>query len=119
MARPQPQSMNAITPIAFEILLSLAQGPQHGYGIKLSIEERTAGELTLGSGTLYQAIQRLERSEMIAVAEGVAGSEDPRRGRFYRLEPAGKAALKDELRRLNRVVEYARARDLLPDLPAP
>lgn len=119
MARAQPQSANALTPITFEILLSLAQEPQHGYGIKLSIEQRTAGELTLGSGTLYQAIQRLERSELIAVAEGVAGSEDPRRGRFYRLEPAGKAALEAELKRLNRVLEYARSRDLLPDVPAP
>ena len=56
----------ALTPIGFEVLLTLADGPQHGYGIKLAIEHRTDGALSLGSGTLYQAIYRLEREGMIA-----------------------------------------------------
>jgi DNA-binding PadR family transcriptional regulator len=119
MTRGQTQSAIALTPIAFEILLSLAQRPQHGYGIKLEIEERTAGQLSLGSGTLYQAIQRLERSGLIAEATGESAGHDRRRGRLYRLEPAGRSALEGELRRLNRVIEYARAHDLLSDLPAP
>ncbi len=41
-----------LTPIGFEVLLTLMSGPQHGYGIKLDIETRTEGELSLGSGTL-------------------------------------------------------------------
>jgi len=102
-----------LTPIGFEVLLSLAEGPQHGYGIKLDIERRTEGELSLGSGTLYQAIYRLEREGLIAEARAAAPA-DPRRGRSYRLLPAGRAALDAHLRRLNRVVEYARAHRLLP-----
>lgn len=102
-----------LTPIAFEVLLSLMDGPEHGYAIKLSIEERTQGEMSLGSGTLYQAIQRLEREGLIAGAR--AERVDARRGRSYRLLPPGKAAVQEHLRRLSRVVDYARARRLLPE----
>jgi DNA-binding PadR family transcriptional regulator len=102
-----------LTPIGFEVLLSLAGGPLHGYGIKLDIEARTGGELSLGSGTLYQAIQRLEREGLIGeAAEKEKG--DARRGRTYRLESHGRASLEQHLRRLSRVVDYARARKLLP-----
>ena len=103
-----------LTPVAFEVLLSLADGPQHGYGIKLDIEARTQGEVSLGSGTLYQAIQRLERERLIGEARPAPEPADPRRGRSYRLLPAGRAALQAHLRRLSRAVDYARARKLLP-----
>jgi DNA-binding PadR family transcriptional regulator len=66
--KSSPRSpVHELTPIAFEVLLSLMDGPQHGYGIKLDIEARTDGEISLGSGT-YQAIQRLEREGLIAEA---------------------------------------------------
>ena len=103
-----------LTPIGFEVLLSLACEPLHGYGIKLAIEERTAGEVSLGSGTLYQAIQRLERDGLIAESEGSAALQDARRGRTYRIEPLGRASLTHHLRRLSRAVDYARARKMLP-----
>jgi DNA-binding PadR family transcriptional regulator len=108
-----PRPAGDLTPIAFEVLLSLMQGPQHGYGIKLDIEARTEGDLSLGSGTLYQAIQRLEREGYIAAVRPRERA-DPRRGRSYQLQPAGRAAVRDYLRRLSRVVDYARARRLLP-----
>jgi DNA-binding PadR family transcriptional regulator len=101
-----------LTPIGFEVLLTLADGPQHGYGIKLAIERRTDGALSLGSGTLYQAIFRLEREGLIAA--GAASKGDARRGRTYRLLPAGRSALNDQLRQMSRVVDYARARRWLP-----
>ena len=103
-----------LTPIGFEVLLSLASGPLHGYGIKLDVEKRTAGELSLGSGTLYQAIQRLEREGLIAEAADSADRADARRGRTYKLQPLGRTSLNEHLRRLTRAVEYARARKLLP-----
>jgi DNA-binding PadR family transcriptional regulator len=109
----RPRAAADLTPIAFEVLLSLMDGPQHGYGIKLDIEARTEGEISLGSGTLYQAIQRLERDGYIAAVR-TRERADPRRGRSYHLQPAGRAAVRDYLRRLSRVVDYARARRLLP-----
>jgi DNA-binding PadR family transcriptional regulator len=103
-----------LTPIGFEVLFSLMAGPQHGYGIKLDIEKRTEGELSLGSGTLYQAIQRLEREGLIAAVRASQRGADPRRGRSYQIQPTGRAAVGEHLRRLNRTVAYARARRLLP-----
>jgi DNA-binding PadR family transcriptional regulator len=103
-----------LTPIGFEVLLSLMEGPQHGYGIKLDIEARTDGDISLGSGTLYQAIQRLEREGLIAEAKPARDQSDGRRGRSYQIQPQGRAAVREHLRRLSRVVEYARARKLLP-----
>jgi DNA-binding PadR family transcriptional regulator len=104
-----------LTPIGFEVLLTLMAGPLHGYGIKLDIEARTDGELSLGSGTLYQAIQRLERDGLIAEAPRGRGDRgDSRRGRSYQIQPSGQAAVRGHLRRLNRVVEYARQHRLLP-----
>ena len=113
-ARPGDPPPLELTPIGFEVLLSLASGPLHGYGIKLAIEERTAGEISLGSGTLYQAIQRLEREGLIAEADVAGTRGDPRRGRTYRIEPLGRSSLANHLRRLSRAVDYARAHRLLP-----
>ena len=112
---PRPKNVPVeLTPIGFEVLLSLVSGPLHGYGIKLDIEKRTAGDLSLGSGTLYQAIQRLERGGLIAEAADSDERSDARRGRTYKLQPLGRASLYEHLRRLTRAVDYARARKLLP-----
>jgi DNA-binding PadR family transcriptional regulator len=112
MLRRRPADVPELTPIAFEVLLTLLDGPQHGYGIKLAIEARTRGEVSLGSGTLYQAIQRLERGGLIAPSREEPA--DARRGRSYKLQPAGRAAVQAHLERLSRVVDYARARKILP-----
>jgi DNA-binding PadR family transcriptional regulator len=110
---PMRRSAKALTPVDLQILLTLATGPLHGYGIKLDIARRTEGEMSLGSGTLYEAIQRLERRAFIAQAPAPDGPEvDPRR-RYYRLEPAGERAMREELEPLAAVVRYGRALDLL------
>ncbi len=77
------------------VMVSLAEGPKHGYAITADIE-RVAG-IRLGAGTLYGAIARLEERGLI---EPVA-SEDRRRP--YRLTPSGLAALRAHLATLERV----------------
>jgi len=106
-----------MTTRTLQILLALADGPLHGYGIKRSVEERTGGDVRLGSGTLYEAIHRLEeegRIEEVEAPETEGSSGGPPR-RFYALTPAGREALTRELERLDAVVRYARRRDLLPE----
>ena len=106
-----------MTTRTLQILLALAEGPLHGYGIKRSVEERTNGEVRLGSGTLYEAIHRLEedgRIEEVEAPEEEGSSGGPPR-RFYALTPTGREALSSELQRLDDVVRYARRRDLIPD----
>ena len=108
------QNQERLTSVDLQILLTLANGPLHGYGIKLDVAERTGGEMKLGSGTLYEAIQRLEQRAFIALAPPPAGEEaDPRR-RYYQLEPAGERALRAELERMATVVRHGQAMHLLP-----
>ena len=48
-----------LSPSILHILLALAEGPRHGYAIKLDVETRSKGSLRMGPGTLYESIQRL------------------------------------------------------------
>jgi DNA-binding PadR family transcriptional regulator len=80
---------------ALAILTCLADGPKHGYA--MIAESRDLG-LELGLGTLYGALNRLERLGLIEPLP----AEDRRRP--YRLTPAGAAFHKAELERLGRLV---------------
>jgi DNA-binding PadR family transcriptional regulator len=84
------------------ILISLADGPKHGYAMTRDIEA-VAG-LKLGPGTLYGAIARLEGRKWI---EPLA-AEDRRRP--YRLTAAGQRALRQRLADLNALARAGRAR---------
>lgn len=103
------------TPVELQILLCLAENTRHGYGIKQEIEQRTDGEMRLGSGTLYEAIQRLEASGFIRETPPPAGETATRRKRFYGLTSRGEDALTTELARLDRIVRFARGRRLIPE----
>lgn len=103
-----------MTPATLQILLSLSQGPLHGYGIKLDVAERTEGEVNLGPGTLYEAIQRLEGEGWIqAVPAPDPETGDPRR-QYFRLANKGREALREELTRMAGIVAFGRSRSLLP-----
>ena len=105
-----------LTPQVFHILLALGDGPAHGYAIMREVEGRTAGAVKLGAGTLYGAIRRLrERGWIEELAETPAGAEsDDERRRYYRLTASGRAAARSEAKRLESLLEQARAKRLLP-----
>jgi PadR family transcriptional regulator PadR len=113
LTRSRANRDGELSHVAVEILLSLLHGDLHGYAIKLDVEERIGGGFLLGSGSLYQALQRLERRGYIAEVRGVA-PVDARRGRVYRLEPAGRRALEAELARMSRVLKVARRKKAAP-----
>ena len=96
---------------AFHMMLVLAEGDCHGYAIKQQVEQLTGGVLRLGPGTLYESIQRLERSGLIEESPSrPAKAEDHSQRRYYRLTPIGRRVLASEVERLGNVVDYARAR---------
>ncbi|HEY7474257.1 MAG TPA: PadR family transcriptional regulator [Vicinamibacterales bacterium] len=98
-----------LTPHQFHILLALVDGPRHGYAVIQDVEQRTAGALRLGTGTLYTAVARLVELGIIVDA----GREDERR-RFYRLTPLGRAVLRAETARLEALVRHAHERGVRP-----
>lgn len=106
-----------MTQRTFQILMALAEGPAHGYGIRQRVEERTDGRVRLGSGTLYEAVHRL--LEDGTIAEVPAPSPEPSSGgpprRFYSLTDAGRKLLQGELRRMEEALSHARTLDLLPE----
>lgn len=104
-----------MTTRTLQVLLALAEGPLHGYGIRQSVEVRTEGAVKLGSGTLYEVIHRLLDGAQIVEVAGPAdepASGGPKR-RFYALTDSGRAALRAELQRMDDVVRYARGIALL------
>ena len=73
------------------ILKTLASGRRHGYGIAQAIEDSTAAVVAVEEGSLYPALYRMERKELIEAEWGV--SELGRRAKFYRLTPKGRKQL--------------------------
>lgn len=110
-----PNSMLPLTPAVFHIMLALAGGESHGYGIMLEVERLTSGQMNLGPGTLYRSIQRLLLDGMIEESkESNDSEEDDERRRYYRLTPLGLEVAQAESRRLESLVKAARQRKLLP-----
>ncbi len=109
-----PSSLLPLSEAVFHILLALAAGERHGYGILLEVEERTGGRVRLGPGTLYGAIKRLRGQGLV---EETAGEEDDptdERRRYYRLTPLGREVAVLEARRLERLLDAARGKRILP-----
>jgi DNA-binding PadR family transcriptional regulator len=112
MARRDPAPFLPLTPAAFHVLLTLADGPKHGYLILKEVEERTEGAVRLSTGTLYGLIKRFLDDELIVeLAAEVDGHE---RRRPYRLTPLGRDVAAAEAARLQKMVSAARAVRLLP-----
>ena len=110
-----PNSMLPLTPAVFHIMLALAGGESHGYGIMLEVERLTSGQLNLGPGTLYRSIQRMLLDGLIEESkESNDSEEDDERRRYYRLTPLGLEVAQAESRRLESLVKAARQRKLLP-----
>jgi DNA-binding PadR family transcriptional regulator len=103
-----------MTPAAFHVLATLAEGDRHGYAIIKQVAERTAGEVELSTGTLYGIIKRLLAEGMIAQSRARPTDEDDERRRYYRLTPLGRKVAVAEARRLEKAVALARATRLLP-----
>jgi DNA-binding PadR family transcriptional regulator len=98
-----------LAPAVFHILLALADGEKHGYGVMKSIEDHTEGALKMGAGTLYSNLQRLtETGWVVEVTPPQAQSARDERRRFYRLTDAGRLALGAEVRRLESLVHLAK-----------
>ena len=100
-----------LSPASFHILVSLAEGPRHGYGVAQEVEELTDGRLVLGPGTLYGTLTRMLGKGLVDEAEnpGDTGLHAQRR-RYYRITPLGSEALRAESARLLRAASLAQER---------
>ncbi len=98
------------------ILQTLLFGPRHGHAIATTIERTSEDVLQVDHGSLYPALQRLERQKLIAAEWGV--SENNRRARYYRLTAMGRRALTQHSSKWERFIEaVARVMRPAPEEP--
>lgn len=84
------------------ILKTLALESMHGYGIAVRIEQMSKGVFRLNAGSLFVAIQRLQRDGLI---QGEwKSSENNRRAKYYVLTEQGRKRLNRETREWNKQV---------------
>src|SRR5262245_40761624 len=103
-----------LTPQAFQILLSLADGRElHGYAIIQDVADRTGNEIRLTASTLYAAIKRMLEGGLVTEVDAPGESGGAPR-RCYRITKAGRQLAQREAERLVRTVAMARDKRLLP-----
>lgn len=113
----EPESLLPLPISVFHILLALADGELHGYGIMKEVAARTEGKVRLGPGTLYGSIKRLIEEGLIEESDARPDPAlDDERRRYYRLTDFGQRVTIAETRRLAHLVGMARARKLLTGL---
>jgi PadR family transcriptional regulator len=84
------------------VLKTLALESMHGYGISVRIEQMSKGVFRLNAGSLFLAIQRLERDGLI---EGQwKATENKRRAKYYALTAKGSKRLNNETKEWSRQV---------------
>jgi PadR family transcriptional regulator, regulatory protein PadR len=77
------------------ILKTLSLTPMHGWGITRRIQQTSKGILDINLGSLYPALQRLEKNGLITSDWGT--TDNNRRARYYEITAAGRRALGEEL----------------------
>jgi DNA-binding PadR family transcriptional regulator len=101
----------------FNVLLALSDGDKHGYAILKDVEEQTAGEVQLSTGTLYGIIKRLVADGLIVeVRRRPALEDDDQRRRYYHLTDTGRELAVGEAVRMEKLLARARAKKLIKAL---
>jgi DNA-binding PadR family transcriptional regulator len=115
MAKPQsPEELQPLTPPVFHILMALADGERHGYGIMQDVARQTGGALQLGPGTLYGCLKRMLSARLVEESdERPDPALDDERRRYYRITPLGDRAVRAEARRMADAVSAAIGKRLL------
>ena len=77
------------------ILKTLSLSATHGWGISQRVQQMSDGEFAMNQGSLYPALQRLEKVGVITSEWGV--TDNNRQARYYKLTAAGRRALGREV----------------------
>jgi DNA-binding PadR family transcriptional regulator len=99
-----------LKPDVLSILLALAEGPQHGYGVIERVRQRSDGRHSIHTGPFYRHLRRLLDDDVVEELDSVPKGikDDTRRGPYYALTPLGRAVVAAECSRLEQVVRLGR-----------
>ncbi|MCC6802580.1 MAG: helix-turn-helix transcriptional regulator [Anaerolineae bacterium] len=109
-----PNRLLPLSPAVFHILLVLADGELHGYGIMQQIAQMTNGAVNIGPGPLYRSIkQMIDQNLIVEADERVDAKLSDERRRYYRLTEYGQRVAQAEAERLALLVRIAQQRRLI------
>jgi DNA-binding PadR family transcriptional regulator len=112
--REDIQGLLPLTPTVFHMLLALADGEKHGYGIMKAVEEETQGEMQIRTGSLYGAIRRMIEAGLIEeTSERPDPALDDERRRYYGLTEMGRRVLAAEAARIAQAMAVIREKRIL------
>ncbi len=89
-----------LRPRVFAILLALADGPRHGYGLMQTLQQEPEEQWLLGPATLYRTLKEMERLGLIAGADGPAEESGGPPRRYYEITPHGRRRGAEEAARM-------------------
>jgi len=106
-----------LRPPVLEILLTLGEGPLHGYAIIQALRDPEGPELHVETGPLYRHLRRLLESGLVSQSEEPppGTKDDDRRKAYYALTPLGRAVVRAEGARLAGLVRETRRLGLMPE----
>jgi DNA-binding PadR family transcriptional regulator len=104
------EALLPLKPVVFQVLLSLAAGERHGYGIVQDIARRGAARLRLEPGNLYRSLKSMLEQGLIEESERRPAADlgDERR-RYYRITRLGRRVASAEAARLQELAAEAQA----------
>lgn len=108
------QKLLPLTPTVFHMLLALADGEKHGYGIMQAVEVETQGQMQIRTGSLYGSIQRMIEAGLIEETNERPDPElDDERRRYYGLTEFGRRVLAAEAARIAQAMAVIRGKHIL------
>ncbi|HEX5215787.1 MAG TPA: PadR family transcriptional regulator [Vicinamibacterales bacterium] len=106
---PDVDQFLPLKPVAFQVLLCLAESERHGYGITQDIAARTSAKMRLEPGNLYRSLKTMLDDRLIEESERRPAPDlDDERRRYYRITPLGRKVAVAEMARLEAMVAEAR-----------
>ena len=97
---PRPQTDALRGSLDLLVLKTLSLTPMHGWGISQRVQQISDGVLEVNQGSLYPALQRLEKEGLVTSEWGT--TDKNRQARYYRLTASGRRALGAELQNWRR-----------------
>ena len=110
-----PDQLLPLRPVAYQVLLALAGGERHGYGIVQDISRRSAARIKLEPGNLYRTLKWMLDHQMIEESDRrPAAHLDDERRRYYRITRFGWRVGVAETARLEALVAEAKTKRWSP-----
>jgi DNA-binding PadR family transcriptional regulator len=112
--------MPALSARDWHVLLALSGEDLHGYAIMKAIEKDSGGRVSAEIGSMYRTLGRMMTAGLLAEVAAPVDAPAETRGRtrrYYAVTDQGRAAFRQEARRLRDALDLAKERQLMPTAP--